>query len=306
MSFGQTTITATAADGSGVYATCECWEDPYFVHFVGKNNQDARRVHFQFDAGTDISLIYLHVGSRVFYVNRPVIGTPYDDIINSERIKVSVTLNSTSTRYVWDVQLKLTPTPYGTKESIYLELWNGYYMARSDAMTNCAFWDLGLTTSGSTMWSIYLSFSAVDSASVKVVNCMNYQSVTTGSDGSAATGTLLIAYDSMDISDPDDDLIYRLLYVAKFGDVTGGTDMGDGDLANDDATAILYVSAHMETFQHYIFQIAADIDNDGAITVSDAFAVLHAVSNGDNFIYPGYSLSSIPDELYYDDPVAFT
>jgi hypothetical protein len=303
VSFGLTTITATAADGSGVYATCECMVSPYVVNFVGNDNQDARRVHFQFDTGTDIYLVYLHVGSRIFYVNRPSIGTPYDATINGERIKVSVTLNSTSTRYIWDVQLALQPTPLGTTESVYLQLWNGYYMAESDAKSVCVFWKFEIYTGLYTSFDMLTAFHD-DVCDYYLPVDANNQSVTIGEY--MGTGTFILGIDRRDPNNVTDDLIYRVGILILFGDVTGNGSVGDGDITTADANMVLQAAAGMDPFSSYVFELAADVDNDGVITVSDALAVLQAASNGYDMIPTTHTFTSIPDELYFLTPVTFT
>ena len=274
VSFGQTTITATAADGSGVYATCECLVNPYYDAFYAPSlNQDARRVRFQFNTNSDISLVYIHIGSRIYYVNRPSAGTPYDQTVNGDHIKVAISYDLDTHAATWDCQISLTPTVEGTTETIYFEMFDGYCMAQSFPHGGFIFWDakiLSSITPGGTINNYIAPYLVQPGISYEVVDCVSFQTITFDDYTPLATGMLLLRkYNYGQYT-----AITRIEFVVIFGDVTGGVGIGDSGLDYNDANAILDYYNGTGGFSSYIFVLAADANHDGSVTPLDAYDVL--------------------------------
>jgi hypothetical protein len=89
-----------------------------------------------------------------------------------------------------------------------------------------------------------------------------------------------------------------------FGDISGGSSIGDGTVSASDALKILqHLDPNVDLTLTDWAALAADANHDGYITSADSDLILnhsvHAATIIQNYVL------DVPDYCYYGDPVAF-
>lgn len=304
--FGEATVTATAADGSGVYATCHYMVNPYLDGLTFPSfNQDARRVQFQFRTATGISMVYIHVGNRIYYVNKPTVSTPYDQIVNGDHVKVSISYDFDTHDAIWSCQISLTPTNIGSTERIFFEMYNGTYLAKSLGASGFVFWDAKLMIGDIKPINVFNKFGYPNDGGChyRVVDYFDHDEIhfADANETNLGTGSVVL---QMKTLPNQGDMIYNIAFIVRIGDVTGNGNVGDGEFSIEDANVILSYSAHTASCDTMIFFLASDVDGDNSITVTDALAVLTAVSNGYD-VTQRYYYGDAYLPMYYTESVMF-
>ena len=271
---GSTTITAVAKDGSGYSASCSLITTHYMygnIIYTNKN-QDARRVQFKFNANEVYSSVTIHIGSREFNVTRPQSGA-FDQWIDNNRVKVIFTQEVQSTSVEWDVQIRLAQsTIAGGTETIWIEFSDGTNTTRNFSEYGFVFW------ASSIRGSVYETMSTATLMEGYELNlgcdCDLYNSFTaeTSSFQYVATGlAVAIKYDNAYNGESS---IYEIVYVVLYGDVVGNGVIGDCVIGFEDAVAVLRHAAETQLLNGALIKLAADVDHDGDITVSDAQTIM--------------------------------
>ena len=99
--------------------------------------------------------------------------------------------------------------------------------------------------------------------------------------------------------------IVEIYYLVLFGDATGtGTvNIGDGLINATDALVALQDSVELSKLGS-LARIAADVDHNGSIDANDALIInQHSVEL--TTINQNYTITTVPDDCYFLDPVTF-
>ena len=307
VSYGITTITATAADGSGVYASCQINVQPHILVLDSPSyNQDCRRIQLSFSIPQELTDVTLHVGNRSFNITRPATGD-FDQTYSGSypgynRIKVSFSQVTGSTYVTWYVQMKLSiPTSPGSTESIWLNMSGNGHSLDSTIESGYVFWYSYITTSlgdGEKIKPIITAHVAANQGyNFKLYNALTENEITYDENTNVATGMCLI---KRQVS-----TIYSIEYFVLFGDVNGGGAIGDGAIDTGDALAVLRHYAGTGLITSDLLLIAADVDHNGIVDMADAQTIMNYAAYGYGYLIEQYYPVSITNGVYFGTSVTF-
>ncbi|MBR5678413.1 MAG: Ig-like domain-containing protein, partial [Paludibacteraceae bacterium] len=305
VSYGITTITATAIDGSGVYATCEVNVRPYNLSITAPSyNQDCRHVQFSFSIPAEFRTIVLHISNRSFTIERPGNGEDYDNTVwtpyvGYDRIKVSFVFETNTNNVTWNLQLHLlNATPVDGHETIWLNMYANSHTLDTLSVSGYVFWKSYIKTglsSGEFIKDIMDDYD-IDGFDCDLYNSTTHNAITYNNSTYASTGMMIVKKRGL--------TIYEVEFLLLYGDVVSNNGIGDGLIDLNDALLVLQHAAGTNTITGDIFLLAADVNNSLDITQSDAQAILNDAMGVED-LYQDYQ-PLIPDSLYYQTSVQFT
>ena len=303
---GYTTITATAMDGSGVSASCSV-NVPPSATIDNKPTvwMDSRRACFEIILSKSLTSLELHVGDRVYTINKTsdntintYINDGYIDSV-TDRVRVRFTPVSDTANVKWNIQIALSQATLGGEEEVYfvVKYNNNLRSFRLDDSKKYVFWKSSIRTGiteGTTLASIIVPLNeqlgadsqyryiAVNGVTGEVV--FDYDDSATNNSTIAGTGIIILKVgmvDGDDIVDISDAIIqpYEVIHLLMYGDITGSGAIGDGMIEVDDALRALQHYSATSELSDEIFILAADIDCNGMITRSDVDSILAYAAN---------------------------
>ena len=269
---------------------------------LASNNQDARRVQMQAEAAAALTSLKLKIGSNTYTLTKPSSGN-LDTIINGAHFKVTFKETNNGLSTIWEINAKIPVTKSQTTDTVSFDFSKGTITnVKSPDFNGLVAYDsaiiTGVDVSASNSLQKLRDAMKRNGYSLEVRN-WNNTLVNITSTTRAASGMKIIERDDTT------GLIRKIYYVVVFGDVTGGgiVNIGDARITPDDALDILNHLASKSQLGA-LAQIAADTDHDGSITADDALLINKHVA-GTEKINQNYTITTVPDDCYYLDPVTF-
>ena len=179
-------------------------------------------------------------------------------------------------------------------------VYNSSFIIPSAFVNGCVFWGscikTGITVGTTAEYLVNAYEGVYNIYQCDLVNGVTFETIDYDDTTIAATGMIILQKHNGKIA--------KVIHLIVFGDLAGGGTIGDGIIHVDDALAALRHYAGTGIITYEAFFLAADIDHDGYVTDTDATAILSAVGSPSS-INQNYSITTVPDGLYYQIPVAF-
>ena len=292
-------VTGYSSSTTGSY-TLNISKDFYGAS-LASYNQDARRVQMQVEAATALTSLTLKIGGNTYTLNKPTSGN-LDTTINGARFKVTFVENNNGLSTIWKIEAKIPATKSGTTDTVSFDFSRGKITdVKSPDLTGLVAYDSAIKTGVDVNAANSLQKlldSMKQSGYTLTVRNWNNSLVNVTSTTRAASGMKIIEEDA-------NGQIRKIYYVVVFGDITGGgiVNIGDAYISPIDALAVLDRVAAGSQLED-LARIAADVDHNGSLTAMDALLINDHVA-GNAQINQNYTITTVPDDCYYLDPVAF-
>ncbi len=268
------------------------------------NNQDARRVQMHADVASILDTLQIKIGSNTYTLKKPTSGA-LDTTINGVRFKVTFApLNEYKglcTRWNININMSSITTTYTAKTVSFTFSKGTITNVNGTSLTGLVAYKssikTGVDSRDSNNLQKLLSSMRSTGYTLTVRNWDN-----TGVDSAqltkAATGMKIIKTNSSG-------KIVEIYYVVLFGDATGSGTVNIGNGIIDPADALVALQDSVELSKlGALARIAADVNHDGSIDANDALMInQHSVQL--ITIDQSYVVTTVPDDCYFLDPVAF-
>ena len=292
-------VTGYSSSTTGAY-TLNISKDFYGAS-LASYNQDARRVQMQSEAATALTSLTLKIGSNTYTLNRPTSGN-LDTTINGVRFKVTFEETNNGLSTIWKIEAKIPATKSGTTDPVSFDFSKGTIIdVKSPDLTGLVAYDSAIKTGvdARAVNSLQkLLDSMIQSGYTLTVRNWDNTLVNVISSTRAASGMKIIEEDA-------NGRIRTIYYVVVFGDITGDgiVNIGDGSINAKDALKVLESVAGASQLKA-LAKIAADVDHNGKVTSNDALSI-NSHAAGATEIDQNYTITTVPDDCYYQTPVAF-
>lgn len=271
----------------------------FYGSSIADSNQDARRVQMSAEAATILKTLKLTIGDKTYTLNRPASGA-LDTTINGVHFKVTFEENNNGLSTIWKIQAGIPAT---TSEGVMVsfDFSNGNIKnVESPDPVRLVAYDSAIKTGVDTSVqdSLRQLLAAMQQSGITLeVHNGNNTLVNVTSTTKAATGMKIIERGQ-------NGWILKIHYLVVFGDITGGTaNIGDGLVNSSDSLKVMRNEVQIAQMGALAL-LAADANHDGKVTSADALLIDRSEIELEE-INQNYTITIVPDDCYYDTPVAF-
>lgn len=299
---GQTYYIKVCANSTktGAYTFIVC--KAFYETGWGSNNQDARRVQMHADVASILDTLQIKIGSNTYTLRKPTSGT-LDTTINGVRFKVTFLSQNSSLSTRWNINIDMSSiaTTYTSKTVSFTFSKGTITNVNGTSLTGLVAYKssikTGVDSRATNSLQKLLSSMASTGYTLTVRNWDNTLVDPTATT-KAATGMKIIKTNSSG-------KIVEIYYVVLFGDATGSGTVNIGNGIIDPADALVALQDSVELSKlGALARIAADVNHDGSIDANDALMInQHSVQL--ITIDQSYVVTTVPDDCYFLDPVAF-
>ena len=261
-------------------------------------NQDARCVQMQATAASILTTLKLTVGNTVYTLTKPSSGN-LDVTVNGARFKVTYETANNGFATVWNIKAKLPSSQ--SEQTVKFTFSKGSITnVDSSSITGFVPYASSIKTGIDPTTNLYVfkNTTMAQSGYTITIRSWDNQLVDATTSAKVAIGMKVVKTNNTTGK------IEEIFYVVLFGDVTGNGQAGDGLITTDDSLPVLQESVGNAAITLQIARLAADVDHNGEIENNDALMIQQAAL-GKITINQNYTISDVPDECYYLEPVSF-
>lgn len=295
---GTTYYIQVGAYGTGTGAYTLVITKGVYSASLASYNQDARRVQMQAEASTILTTLKVYIGSNTYTLTKPASGD-LDTTIGNARFKVTFTTANNGLSTIWTINAKIPATAVGSTDTVYFSFSKGTItQVNSNTLTGLVAYASSMKTGVDPDSNLQALLNGMaQSGYTLTVRNWDDTLVNVTTSTLAATGMKIIK------TNTTSGKIVEVYYVVLFGDVTGNGQMGDGIINSADGLVTLQYSTGKVNFG-VMALLAADANHDGAVDSTDALIIQQAAVKKVT-INQDYTLTEVPDECYFLDPVTF-